>query len=152
MSESTKQTLNEAENGNKSKPLLVAGLSLEQWIAKETAPRTPSLWGQKYPEYSPYLCKNVIGDGLQLVYLGTINNRPYHWLILIDSKTDVSSDDFDFEDILQPIEEECGSCEGIDECESCQENGEECEYPNNISWGGGHWGMIVNFGTSEVGS
>ena len=132
--------------------MLVAGLSLEEWIAKETAPRTVSLWGQEYPDFKPYLCENIIGDGLQLVYLGTINNRPHYWLIRIDSKTDVSSDDFDFEDILQLIEEECGRCEGIDECESCQENGEECEYPNNISWGGGHWGMVVNFGTGEVGS
>ena len=143
---------NSNESPNLAKRVLVAGLSFDEWIAKETAPRTPSLWGEKYPEYSPYLCENVIGDGLQLVYLGTINNRPYHWLILIDSKTNVSDDDFNFEDILQPIEEECGSCEGIDECESCQENEEECEYPHNISWGGGHWGMVVNFGTGEVGS
>lgn len=148
------QTNNSVQDQNATcdNNILVAGLSLEEWITKETATRTPSLWGQKYPEYCPYLCDTIIGDGLQLVYLGTINNRPYHWLILIDSKTDVSSDDFDFEDILQPIEEECGSCEGVDECESCQENGEECEYPNNISWSGGHWGMVVNFGTGEVGS
>ena len=59
---------------------------------------------------------------------------------------------FKLSDALSTIEEECGRCEGIDECESCQENGEECEYPNNISWGGGHWGMVVNFGTGEVGS
>ncbi len=139
------------QNATCDNNMLVDGLSLEEWISKETAPRIPSLWGQKYPEYCPYLCETVIGDGLQLVYLGTINNRPYHWLILIDSKTDVSSDDFDFEDILQPIEEECGSCED-DSCERCQENGEEFEYPNNISWSGGHWGMVVNFGTGEVGS
>ena len=133
------------------KHVLVAGLSLKEWISKETAPRIPILWGQKHAEFSPYLCENIIGDGLQLVYLGTINNRPYHWLILIDSKTGISSNDFDFEDILQPIEEECGRCIE-DGCESCQENGEECDYPNNISWGGGHWGMIVNFGTGDVGS
>ena len=140
------------QNATCDNNMLVAGLSLEEWIAKETAPRTVSLWGQEYPDFKPYLCENIIGDGLQLVYLGTINNRPHYWLIRIDSKTDVSSDDFDFEDILQLIEEECGRCEGIDECESCQENVEECEYPNNISFGGGHWGMVVNFGTGEVGS
>ena len=139
------------QNATCDNNMLVDGLSLEEWISKETAPRIPSLWGRKYPEYCPYLCETVIGDGLQLVYLGTINNRPYHWLILIDSKTDVSSDDFNFEDILQSIEEECGSCED-DSCERCQENGEECEYPSNISWSGGYWGMVVNFGTGEVGS
>ena len=138
---------NSTEQSNASKPMLVAGLSYDEWIAKERVPRKPSLWGQEYPEYSPYLCKTIIGDGLQLVYLGTIDNRPYHWLIRIDSKTNVSDDDFNFEDILLPIEEECGTCEGIDECDTCRENGEECEYPHNISWSGGHFGMIVNFGT-----
>ena len=29
---STKQSSNESENGNKSKPLLVAGLSIEEWL------------------------------------------------------------------------------------------------------------------------
>ena len=152
MKTSTKPTENTAECGNKSKPLLVAGLSYDEWITKETAPRTVSLWGQKYPDFKPYLCENIIGDGLQLVYLSSLNNRPDYWLIRIDSKTDLSSDDFDVEDILQPIEEECGSCEATDEFERCKESGKECDYPNNISWIGGRCGMVVNFGTGEVGS
>ncbi len=115
---------------------------------KETSLRTPSLWGVEHTEFSPYLCKTILGDGLQLVYLGTMNNRPYYWLIRIDSKTDISSDNFDFEYILQPIEEECGKCEG-DGCETCKENGQYCQYPHNISWGGGHWGTIVNFGINR---
>ena len=81
----------------------MAGLSIEEWIAKETAPRIAKLWGEGV-EFSPVICDKIIGDGLQLIYLGTISQRPYYWLIRIDSKTDIESDDFNFEDILQPLE------------------------------------------------
>jgi len=129
--------------------VLVAGLTMEEYLKKQTAPKTITFWGTKY-EFTPYLLDEIIGDGLQLCYLGSINSRPHYWLIRIDSKTDVSSDDFDFEDLLQPIEEECGRCDD-DGCERCEENGTECEYPA-ISWGGGHWGMVANFATGQEGS
>ena len=168
MNTSTKQSSNEAENGNKSKPLLVAGLSIEEWIAKETAPRIAKLWGEGV-EFSPVICDEIIGDGLQLIYLGTISQRPYHWLIRIDSKTDIESDDFNFEDILQPLEE-CFSqgedfineeefeelkSKGDEECVICETYEEwlkaNWEYPV-IKWDGGHWGLVVNMITGEVGS
>jgi len=124
---------------------IIDGLSMDEWIKKETEKRTPLLWGKKFPEYSPYLCETILGNGLQLVWLCTTDNRPYHWLIRIDSDTNVYND-FDFENILQPIEEECGSCS--DDCE-CRDTEEECKYPI-IKWSGGQWGMIVNFGSGET--
>ena len=163
----TKTSLNH-ENPPVAKPLLVAGLSLEQWIEKETAPRTAKLWGEGV-EFSPVLCDEIIGDGQQLVYLGTISQRPYHWLIRIDSKTDIESDNFNFEDILQPLEE-CFrqgadyideeefnqlKADGDEECNICETYEEWLEanwnYPV-IQWDGGHWGLVVNMVTGEVGS
>lgn len=148
--------------------VLVAGLSLEQWIEKETAPRIAKLWGDGV-EFSPVLCDEIIGDGKQLVYLGTIDQRPYHWLIRIDSQTDINSDDFDFEDILEPIEECFGrqeeyiseeefnqlKADGDEECNICETYEEwlesNYEYPK-IGWYGGHWGLVVNMSTGDVGS
>lgn len=156
------------ENPPAAKPLLVSGLSIEQWIEKETAPRVAKLWGEGV-EFSPVLCDKIIGDGQQLVYLGTINQRPYHWLIRIDSKTDIESDDFDFEDILLPLEEcfgrqadyiseeefEQSKADGDEECNICETYEEWTEsnwnYPR-IGWDGGHWGLIVNMITGEVGT
>jgi len=119
--------------------------TMEQIIERATSQRVPTLWGQEYPEYKPCLCETILGDGLQLVYLWTTDNRPYHWLIRIDSNTDVNANDFNFEDILQPIEEEFGRCDG--NCE-CNETGNLCEYPI-VCWYGGGWGVIANLGTGE---
>jgi len=151
--------------------LLVAGLSLEQWIEKETKEITVKHWGVE-TTFTPVICDTVIGDGLQLVYLGTIDQRPHHWLIRIDSKTDIDDDDFDFEDILQPLEECFGrhpDCavneedfyeykkikkigyEDLDDYDSYEEYNEACQYPA-IWWGGGHYGLVVNMVTGDVGS
>ena len=146
--------------------LLVAGLSIEEWIEKETAQRLAKLWGEGV-EFSPALCDKIIGDGLQLVYLATIGQRPYYWLIRIDSKTDIESDDFDFEDILQPLEECFGmrekyisenefqqlKADGDEECNICETYEEWLEsnwnYPV-IGWDGGHWGLVVNMVTGKT--
>lgn len=139
------EPLNNAET--KAMPydtMLVAGLCMEDYLKLKTAPRIPELWWQKYPEYEPYLCDTIISDGLQLVRLWTIDDRPHHWLIRIDSSTDVNADDFDYDEgILQHIEEECGICDCDDMC--------DCEYPI-IRWGGGGWGMVANFATGIEGS
>ena len=162
------KTSNNNETATDAYTVLVAGHSLEQWIEKETAPRIAKLWGDGV-EFSPVLCDEIIGDGKQLVYLGTISQRPYHWLIRIDSQTDINSDDFDFEDILEPIEECFGrqeeyiseeefnqlKADGDEECNICETYEEwlesNYEYPR-IGWDGGHWGLVVNMATGDVGS
>lgn len=146
----------------------INGLSMNEWISKETTKRKTTFWGQKC-EIEPQICETILGDGLQLAYLGTIDQRPNYWLIRIDSQTDLSSDEFDFEEILEPIEEFFGRHPGfiIDEEEFIEraasndselENFENfddynssCEYPA-VWWQGGHWGTIVNFGTDVVGN
>ena len=143
----------------------VNGLSLEEWIKKETSPRSVKLWGDAI-EFTPVICENVIGDGEQLVYLGTIDQRPYYWLIRIDSKTDINSDDFDFEHILEPLEEFFGISEEFiseEEFIKLKSKGDEIcnlhetyqewlkleyDYPK-IKWSGGHWGLVVNMSTGE---
>ena len=83
----------------------VDGKTLKQWIKQETAKTTKRLWGDGVT-FRPVLCSEVLGDGQQMVYLGSISQLPNHWLILIDSKTDIESPDFDVETILRPIEDE----------------------------------------------
>jgi hypothetical protein len=131
-------------------PITVDGLTLDQWIEKETAPETPSLWGKVYPEYSPYLCETKLGDGLQLIYFGTIDQRPYYWLVLIDSKTDLNASDFDIEQIVDLVEEECGRNSQDDYATEEEYMAENFHYPM-VDWEGGHVGTIVNFGNGKVG-
>ncbi len=150
--------------------LLVAGLSLEKWIEKETKERTYTHWGVEIT-FSPVICDTIIGDGLQLVYFGTMDQRPLHWLIRIDSNTDIDGDDFDFETLLAPLEE-CfgrhpenyvdkdafeaykngdevfGNC--LNDYDTYEEYASACEYPA-IWYSGGHYGLVVNMVTGEVG-
>lgn len=148
-----------------AKPMLVEGLSLVQWVENETQEVTKNLWGDEIT-FKPVICETHLGDGLQLIYVGTIGQRPYHWLMCIDSKTDLNASDFDIEEILEILEDEFGRQENymseeefnsmIDEPESDFDNYEDwlqCRYNYPcIGWDGGYYGLIVNMVTSEVGS
>lgn len=142
MKEEVKQR-DTTKKGMEYEPMLVAGLTMEAYLKKETAPITIRFWAEDY-EVTPYLCGTIIGDGLQLVYISSIDMRPYYWLLRIDSNTNVNEDDFDYEnEILEHVEEECGGCNCEDMC--------DCEYPI-MKWGGGSWGMVANFKTGQEGS
>lgn len=149
------------------KALLVAGLTIDQWVEKETAPQSVRHWGDPIT-FSPVICGKIIGDGLQLVYIGSIDQRPYYWLIRIDSKMDINDDDFDIETLLEPIEDECGrgdqwvseadfyaeKAKGNDDYEGHEtyEDWHEHNYTYPvIRWDGGHWGLIVNMVTGKIG-
>lgn len=111
MSESKKTTLNEAENGNKSKPLLYAvssGKSFNEVMNDLCQKNQPKLWGEKYPEFEPKVCENKLGDGLQLIWFQTLDQRPYWWWVFVDSKWDMSKEDYTLQ-VYDLIEDEFGS-------------------------------------------
>ena len=144
---------------------LIEGKTLQQWIDYETRKRETTHWGQPCT-IEPVIHSEIFGDGLQLCYLGTIDQRPDYWLIRIDSKIDIDSDDFDFEEtLLCPLEEEFGRCEDWlseeDFIEAAADSFSEAsqyddynhylsctKYPK-VSWSGGHWGTVVNFGITN---
>ena len=95
------------------------------------------LWG-KYIVFKPYLLEKIWGDGLQIIYFGSIDDRPRWWCARIDSQTDLESDDFDYEEILMQIESECDRPGEWNKYKPVK-------YPG-INWSGGHWGTIKNFG------
>jgi|GEM_PF-2290666 len=138
--------------------------SMEQWISEETKRRKTSWWGQAC-YIQPVIHTEIFGDGLQLCYLGTIDQRPDYWLIRIDSSIDVEADDFDYEKhLLCPLEDEFGRfpetwvSDGrefqklkrerhweISDYENYKEYLSDRKYPR-LNWHGGHWGTIVNKG------
>jgi hypothetical protein len=115
----------------------------------------PELWGEKYPSFKPYLLETKFGDGKFLIYFGTLDDRPYWWLIQGDSKWDINKRPD--EEIYCAIEEECGGYfpdydeshkvdeDGYDESGECHKG----EYPMIISDSSSHWGPIANFKTGE---
>jgi len=111
---------------------------IQQIIDFKTREQEAELWGTKVT-FAPYLCKEQLGDGMQLAFLGTIDQRPKWWLIRIDSKIN-DTDDFPVEDMIDTIAEECGEYDPDDI------NEDDLEYPT-IKWDGGHYGNVVNFKT-----
>jgi len=146
---------------------LIDGKTLDEWIRFETIKRTVNFWGEDY-EIEPVICSSIQGDGLQLVYVKSMDQRPNYWLLLIDSKTDVEDDNFDIETLLEPLEEEFGRepeyyCHYKKEfIEAKEDNTHPChddvcsydsyeEYEKAYNfpcvwWGGGWFGQVVNFG------
>lgn len=149
--------------------VLVAGLSIEEFIKKETATRETSHWGQPCT-ITPALVDEKHGDGLQVVWLSSIDTRPFYYVLQIDSSIELDNDDSLNEDdkknygtvwemMLQMIEEQ------YDNIDRYQENSdgkyfdpydkdvEPFEYDTPmLSWGGGSWGLLANFKTGEIGS
>lgn len=60
---------------------IVNGLTIEQWIEKETAPRIAKLWGEGI-EFSPALCDEIIGDFEIIVGNGKVLGSDYEYKIL----------------------------------------------------------------------
>lgn len=146
----------------------VKGMTLEEWITDQTKPREISLWGEVcQKDFVPEICSTKHGDGRQLIYFGTVNQRPRWWLMLIDSKEDVEDSDFDIEGIvIEALEEEFGSAgqyiseeefntllqEGDEECIICEnyENWlENNYYYPKLQIDGYHWGLVVNMETGN---
>lgn len=69
---------------------------------------SPKLWGEIYPEFTPRLCKNILGDGLQLIWFQTSDQRPYWWWVLVDSNWNMSDNDYALQ-VYELIEDEFGS-------------------------------------------
>ncbi|MES2287520.1 MAG: hypothetical protein V4547_17630 [Bacteroidota bacterium] len=145
------------------KEKVVDGMTMGQWIAKETKKRKTSWWGE--PCFiTPVIHPEIFGDGLQLAYLGTIDQRPNYWLIRIDSSINLEADDFDYEsNLLQPLEDYFGrfpepgyidaaefkklkknDSMAVQDYENYKDYSMACKYPA-LYWGGGHWGSVVNF-------
>lgn len=111
---------------------------------------TVSLWGSKVT-FKPYLLEKIFGDGMKLIYFGTIDDRPYWWLVRVDSNAKIDKPlEFDSEAIYEAIEEECGcwvpddTAEvdgyGYDEDGTCHSG----KYPMIISDSSEHWGLVAD--------
>lgn len=125
---------------------------IKQYLAKEQEETTASLWGSKVT-FKPYLLEKIFGDGMKLIYFGTLDDRPYWWLVRVDSKAPIEDAcEFDSEEIYQAIEEECG-CHEYDEFAEVDEDGYDeygvkriqGEYPEIESDSSPHWGLIADF-------
>ena len=143
----------------------------QQWIEALTAEVTIKFWGETY-SFKPVICSEPHGDGEKLVWISSIDQRPYYWLMFVDSNLDASVD-IDDEQLcclIDMVEDEFGShpySEGIDlndeddfneyleeypegerYYDTFEDYLEACKYPN-IHWEGGCVGTIANFKTGE---
>ena len=127
------------------------GKSFDEKMAELCEECEPKLWGEKYPKFIPRVCKKKLGDGKQLIWFQTLDQRPYWWWVLIDSKTNVSSDDFDPLEIYDLIEDEFGAIpdEGDEDYdEEVHSNIMDC-YPMIVPNDGITWGKQELFRNSR---
>ena len=154
-------------------------VTFEELIDLEINIKRPlKLWGDEYPIIPIYLMDKIYGDGQQLIYVGTKLQRPYYWLIRVDSKEEMGSDEFydKIESILEELYDELCYKEGrmcehdlLSEEEWLELKGDESpefddyqfdsykeyldynQYPKmKEEWGGYHWGTIANNVTKEI--
>ena len=115
---------------------------INKFLAKEQEETEAQLWGDSV-KFKPYLLEQIFGDGMKLIYFGTLDDRPYWWLVRVDSHAEENGvwDNFDEEEIYRAIEEECGfHDEGWGD-----DDDEEYAYPAIESNSTAHWGLIADF-------
>jgi len=113
--------------------------TMQEWIEWETREREVVFWADPIL-IKPVISGNIVGDGKQLIYIGTIDQRPNKWLMRIDGKTDVSSREFNIEEYLEILEDEFGKADENDESIF---DAIDKVYPA-VLWSGGHWGSLFN--------
>lgn len=117
---------------------------VEQYIKEATSEKIETLWGSELT-FSPVMVDEIIGDGLQFLYWGTIDQRPYYWILRIDSKTDIDADDFNTQDeLLLMVTDQFGEYDPYDEGKE-----DEPTYPTVINTMGTHWGVLKNFNNEQ---
>ena len=133
---------------------------IERYLAKEQQSTTASLWGDEVT-FKPYLVKEIYGDGMCLIYFGTLDDRPYWWLVRVDSAMLTNQDDYiesfvdeygnSFNEVIHcQIEEECGC---IDEDDDDYDEDDLPPYPAITRWTSEHWGVVadLNKGVDKIG-
>ncbi|MDP3550647.1 MAG: hypothetical protein Q8R81_09640 [Novosphingobium sp.] len=113
---------------------------------------------------TPYVCECSFGDGMRLLCISTINQRPNYHVVRVDSAWEENDDVAEnIYDILAEIEEECGRarcgysgnnlCRPREEriqwcqCEECDDEGEsawpEIDDEGGCSWGWYRWDVLM---------
>ena len=86
---------------------------------------------------TPYVCECFFGDGLKLIKIFTINQRPNYHVVRVDSSWhefnwhDGPTVGEHIDDILTAIEEECGPARPY--CETCESSFCDCDWPDGYS-------------------
>lgn len=62
------------------KKILHGKATIDEWIEWETRARKAQLWGH-FINIKPVVAKKIMGDGKQLIYIGTVDQRPNYWLL-----------------------------------------------------------------------
>lgn len=124
---------------------------INTYLAKQQEETVATLWGTSV-KFRPYLLERIFGDGMKLIYFSTLDNRPYWWLVRVDSHTDDDGwENFNEEEIYEAIEDECG-CYEVDEDAKVDKDGYdkfgtkriEGDYPQIDSASSAHWGLIAD--------
>lgn len=115
---------------------------INKFLAKEQEETEAQLWGEPV-KFKPYLLEQIFGDGMKLIYFGTLDDRPYWWLVRVDSHAEENGvwENFDEEEIYRAIEEECG----FHDDGWGDDDEEEYAYPVIESNSSAHWGLIADF-------
>jgi hypothetical protein len=160
----TNKNLIESNSSDKINPSIENDIN--KFIEYDTRERKVHFWGSDCT-IKPQLIEEIEGDGLQVVWLQSMDYRPNYYVLRIDSSHDMDSRDFDIEILLQMIEGEFGN---VDDFTEININGKEIyvyrddldlkgnlqvpieeaytiDYPYfpMLSWSGGSWGTYGNF-------
>ncbi len=138
---------------------------IQALLEKELMPHNIHLYGESY-QVAPAFVDDKDSDGLQLIWLSSMNTRPQYYILRIDSSINLDANNFDIEVLLQLISEKFGSTDYY----VCIDRKNELYIlegdPNNpntkkftrkdlsfpmLCWESGSWGLIKNFRTGMTG-
>lgn len=114
-------------------------MTIDELIQREMQPQSFRWWGRDYQNVVPALVDEVLGDGAALLKLTSLDCRPYHWLIRVDSSLlamdDEKAHDYVDYQVVEAIANCFGECDHDDTC--------NCRFPVLILDTGYNWDVVT---------
>ena len=108
---------------------------IEELIEEKMKPQSFDWWGKHYTDIVPALVDAPLGDGQALMGFSSLDTRPRHWLIRVDSSVSSMNEDelsdYVEEHVIAAIANCFGECDHDDRC--------DCAWPTLILETGYNW-------------
>lgn len=116
-------------------------MTIDEMIADALTPQSFNWWGTDFVDVVPALVDKPLGDGMWLMTFSSMDCRPYHWLIRVDSSVREMNRDQVRDYVERVVIDAIVDCFGECTCDEDNEQSCDCRFPTLILETGYSWSV-----------